>query len=289
MRALIALISLVAYGAQASQLDTRITAVEAASAQHEDVLVRAENNGRVLWANARDARMLQALRSASVSDQNLRISFDESSGVIKGVTALAPSKRDEAQARGRAVDKDDAYQPTMFQSVQQAQAYFNTMDGATKDDSQCYNRAHGWSFDLWNQYRINSLKIFIFFTSRYIREFRYKWWFHTSPMVLASGADRYSSEAVMDRSFTNGPVPVQTWTNIFMKNRVVCPTVRYYTEYSQHQEEQYCFLMKSIMYYRQPRDLELLESQGRYRSDWDYNELRQGRQQAFINWQRYNP
>lgn len=268
----------------ASVMETRIVDVEDNDAK---MMVLAETDGRVLWVNSEDKSLANAIESAAKTGRHLRIDYDDESGDVSGVVLLA--KKNEARvSSANSSNKDNGYQPTVFTSVQQAQSYFNTMDNQTKNDSQCYNRAHGWAYDLWNQYQINSLKIFIFFTRRYIREYRYKWWFHVSPMVLV-GERGYNTEMVMDRSFTNGPVNVRTWTNIFMKNRVECPHVRYYSQYNQNQEAQYCYLMKSIMYYSTPRDLEYLESRGRYENDWVYSELKAGRQQAFINWQRYDP
>lgn len=268
----------------AAVLETRIFDVETGE---ERAMVLAENDGRVLWIANSEGSMIRAFQAAVKSGRVLKVSFDGESGVVKSASTLA-RKVVEDERTGHAKFEVDEYRPTLFNSPQQAQSYFNTMDGQTKDDSQCYNRAHGWAYDLWNQYRINSLKVFIFFTRRYIREFNYKWWFHVSPMVLV-GSGGYNTEFVMDRSFTKGPTDVQSWTNVFMKNRAYCPTVNYYSQYRNNQEAQYCYLMKSIMYYSTPRDLEYLETRGRYEDNWDMNELRVGRKQAFINWQRYNP
>lgn len=273
------------HSAFAAVMETRIVDIES---DNDRMMVLAETDGRVLWVNAEDKLLTEAIESASRTGRHLRIDYDYEKGTVLGAELLPKKISADRESSVSSSNKDDGYQPTVFTSVQQAQSYFNTMDGQTKDDSQCYNRAHGWAYDLWNQYRINSLKIFIFFTRRYIREYSYKWWFHVSPMTLV-GERGYNTEMVMDRSFTNGPVDVRTWTNIFMKNRVACPHVRYYTHYSQNQEAQYCYVMKTIMYYSTPRDLEYLESRGRYETDWNYAELKAGRKQAFINWQRYDP
>lgn len=271
--------------ASAAVMETRIIDVDLDS---DRVMVMAETEGRVLWVNAADTTMVTAFESAAASESFIRVDYDLTTGTVNGAVLLN-KKVATSSARTTGVNKDgDRFQPTIFSSVAQAQSYFNTMDGQTKDDSQCYNRAHGWAYDLWTQYRINSLKIFIFFTRRYIREYNYQWWFHVSPMTLVGQSGR-NAEYVMDRSFTQGPVDVRTWTNIFMKNDANCPHVRYYTDYRNNQDAQYCYLMKTIMYYSTPRDLEYLESQGRYETDWVYSELREGRRQAFINWQRYNP
>lgn len=282
--ALLAII-LMPISAFSAVMETRIVDIES---DDNRMMVLAETDGRVLWVNAEDKLLSEAFETASQTGRHVRIDYDYEEGTVLGVELLAKRPDSDSSLSSGSSNKDNGYQPTVFSSTSQAQSYFNTMDGQTKDDSQCYNRAHGWAYDLWTQYRINSLKVFIFFTRRYIREYSYKWWFHVSPMVLV-GQRGQNYEMVMDRSFTRGPVDVKTWTNIFMKNNANCPHVRYYTDYSRNQEAQYCYLMKTIMYYSTPRDLEYLESRGRYETDWNYAELKAGRQQAFINWQRYDP
>jgi len=282
---LVSLLFSLSLAATAAVMETRVVDIDLDA---ERVMVMAETEGRVLWVDAADTAMIRAFETAVESERFIRVNYDSETGNVQGAELMNKVKRNAVPA-ARSTNKDiDQYNPTVFNSVQQAQSYFNTMDNATKDDSQCYNRAHGWAYDLWTQYRINSLKIFIFFTRRYIREFDYKWWFHVSPMTLV-GDRGYNTEYVMDRSFTRGPVDVKTWTDIFMKNKANCLHVRYYSEYSRNPEAQYCYLMKTIQYYSTPRDLEYLESRGRYETDWVYSELKEGRKQAFINWQRYDP
>jgi hypothetical protein len=138
------------------------------------------------------------------------------------------------------------------------------------------------------RYNVDSMKIFIFFTSRYIREYRYKWWFHVAPYVLIA-QNNMSVEHVMDVSFTNGPTLMRAWTDYFMQNNAPCASVNTYTEYRRNQEAQYCYLIRANMFYRSPRDLELLDTQGRQELGWNLSEVAEARRQAFRNWDRYNP
>jgi len=282
---IVGIFAVLSLSAQAAVMETRIAGVDAPAGEKK-VMILAETEGRVLWVNATEKVLVKAFSIAAESAAVLKVTYNVDSGMVESAQTLSKTLEESAPALNE--QKVDEYYPTVFRSRQEAQTYFNTMDNQTKDDSQCYNRAHGWAYDLFNQYRINSLKIFLFFTRRYIREYDYKWWFHVSPMTLV-GDRGYNTEYVIDRSFTQGPVEVQAWTNIFMKNRVQCPQVRFYSQYSQNQEAQYCYVMKTIMYYSTPRDLEWLETRNRYETDWNMEELRTGRRQAFINWQRYNP
>jgi hypothetical protein len=160
--------SFLSLGLHAAVLETRIVDVEV-EAGDDKVMILAESDGRVLWADAQDSKLVEAFKKASETGRYLRVNFDDAKGTVEGVVLLA-KRLDVAEAPSRSNNKDESFQPTVFNSLQDAQNLFNTMDNQTKNDSECYNRAHGWAYDLYTQYRINSLKIFIFFTKRYIRE-----------------------------------------------------------------------------------------------------------------------
>lgn len=271
------------FAAHATTMETQIVSIDAP--QNARVMIFAQADGRVLWADVRNTAMLDTFKTALAQNRLVRVNFEEEHGNVQSVKLLGQAAA-PMLPNASMMPKDAPY-PTVLPNMGQAQTLFNTMDNATKDESQCYNRAHGWAYDMFTQYNIYSIKIFIFYTKRYIREYDYKWWFHTTPGVLLS-TNQGITEMVMDRSFTTGPVTVKGWTDIFMKNGAFCPTVNRYSDYEQHQEDQYCYLMKASMYYRQPIDMKNLED-GIYRWGWNMQELRMGRQQAFIHWDRYNP
>jgi hypothetical protein len=135
---------------------------------------------------------------------------------------------------------------------------FSTMRTDTRRKSQCYNRAHVWTYEMSmktiNGSRLDLGKTFLFFTRSYIRQYRYKWWFHVSPYINANSELR-----VMDREYTRGPLPLQQWTDIFMHNDAKCKIVEYYADYHNNQEVESCYIIKSSMYYWQPWQVEGLE------------------------------
>lgn len=150
---------------------------------------------------------------------------------------------------------------------------FNTMRTDTKEDSQCYNRAHVWNWEIHNTFRINGQKphmgkLWIFFTTRYIREYNYKWWFHIAPFLKTS----YSREdLVLDRAFFKGPISQGQWSNYFMTNNAYCPEVYRYSDYEERQSSQYCYHIKTSSHYWQPWHIEQLEDLDRERTVWsDY-------------------
>lgn len=245
-------------------------------------------NGRVLWINQSNKALKDKIEHALHLFNSQHIEYDNDTGKIKRFIGTnqnsIPSKQEDSVHSILNV-----FEPTVFQTKSAAQNAFNSLDKRTKSDSQCYNRAHGWAYDLWRTRSVQSQKLFLFFTSKYIREYRYKWWFHVIPMVLISSTNGNPVEHTLDRSFTRGPLLVRTWTNIFMKNNAECRSVTWYDDYRQNQNAQWCYLIRATHFYRDPRDLKLLDRNGRQETKWNESEIRFSRRQAFIHWRRYNP
>jgi hypothetical protein len=270
----------------AAELKTRLVEVANPDNGDKEVMVFAESEGRVLWADALDTSMLGALTVAKDEGLHVALRFDDESGKIFAAELLevaADNEIDDAKSFEKSF-----FTPSVLNSVAEAQALFNRQDDNTKRWSQCFNRAHGWAYDMWRNSGVNSMKVFIFFTQRYIKEYRYKWWFHVSPFVMIQ-TESGAVEHVMDVSYTRGPVQMRPWTDKFMKNNAACPTVERYSQYRQNQWTQDCYLIKASMFYRTPSDLELLETQGRQEVNWNLNEVREARMEAFRNHRNYNP
>ncbi len=168
---------------------------------------------------------------------------------------------------------------TNLDSSYEAQELFSTQRTDTRQKSQCYNRAHVWSWELsqkyYNNRRIQTGKIWVFFTSRYIKNYRYKWWFHIAPYVHVN-----NEVAVMDKSFTSTPVSERAWTNRFVKSQEACPVVSKYTAYRKNQWAADCYVMKSSVFYWQPWQLENVEKRGTTKVDWIEREIRKAYKNA---------
>jgi hypothetical protein len=124
------------------------------------------------------------------------------------------------------------------------------------------------------------MKVFMFFTAKYIREYHYQWWFHVSPFTYVKANDEVS-ERVLDYYFMKEPVSMRTWSDHFIAPKTECPTVNHYSEYDQHQYDSYCYLMKVPMYYWQPQDLEKLEQDQTQRLNFVPDEI------SFAYWQGF--
>lgn len=169
--------------------------------------------------------------------------------------------------------------PSVLNSLAMAQMFFK--EARYKDkESQCFNRAHVWSYEWKKKYNVNTSKLFIFFTPRYIREHDFHWWFHVAPLVhVAIPPD--IKERVMDRKYQSGPVSIREWIDTFMEKGTSCRTVKTYSEYANYPESGDCFLIRADMYTYWPLDLELLELNGIRKTSWIEEELKQAYLDAF--------
>lgn len=162
----------------------------------------------------------------------------------------------------------DNFEPTVLRNAEEAGIHFKRMRTDTRRRSQCFNRAYVWNYELYKNYNIKSRKIFIFFTRKYIREYRYKWWFHVAPLTQVNMSGK-AQDVVLDREFSSSPQLPEVWKNDYMHNGAPCPEVKKYSDYSQNQDKEYCYFIKASMYYWQPLDLENLEERGEVINDWN--------------------
>lgn len=159
------------------------------------------------------------------------------------------------------------YEPTVLATEVDAKNLFNTFKRGANSWSQCYNRAHVWSYESKTKHQVNTMKVFIFYTRKYIREYDFDWWFHVSPFTYIAGTET-PEERVLDYRFTKAPATMKKWTDLFMRNKVECTSINRYSDYENNQEKAYCYLYRASMYYYQPLDLEALENTGKTKTDW---------------------
>lgn len=173
------------------------------------------------------------------------------------------------------------FAPTDLQSVEKAAAVFDSMlNDGEKRRSQCFKRAHMWSYDMWSKQNIQSEKVFIFFTQRFIQLNEYDWWFHVAPSVNVSGDDY-----VMDGAFFKKPTPIKEWASYFILSKnLTCPMVEKYQDYENNQWTKLCYLMKVPMFYFRPIDIKERDVKGIERNHWLLEELQDARR-AFKGWE----
>lgn len=82
--------------------------------------------------------------------------------------------------------------------------------------SICSNRAHMWANDLKNDHKIDSAKIFMFYTARSEQDSRSMWWYHVAPVINERGF-----LWVLDAGFPHAlqrPVTIPEWLESFSRS-----------------------------------------------------------------------
>lgn len=175
---------------------------------------------------------------------------------------------------------DPNYVSSVLSSLEWATKYFKESRYNPKD-SQCFNRAHVWTYEWHKKHKFNSSKIFLFFTQKYIRMHNFHWWFHVAPYVHVY-IDRKIRERVMDVKYTSGPTPVKDWIRKFIRlPEPGCLTVNTFSDYANFPENGNCYIMKASMYYYWPLDLENEELHGTMKASWVEEEVKISYEEAF--------
>jgi len=162
-----------------------------------------------------------------------------------------------------------------FTDKSRVDAVFKAQRTDTRKRSQCYNRAHVWSWEMRRFTEegrsVQPGKMWLYFTKKYIREYRFKWWFHVAPFIQI-----HRQDTVMDRKFLRGPIDRRGWTDFFIRPRTKCPVITRYSQYENNPYSGHCFLMRTSVHYYQPYQSENLENgRGRAQTGWQQWELKQ--------------
>jgi hypothetical protein len=262
-----------------------------------DVLV--SWNGRVLEASKDNQRILDLLEEARIS--GLEVNLDIESGaqfdllnnkeMITEVELLnfEVNNKNKNLTEGTAIAEHPmiGFEPTVVDSSDRANEIFKTLNTKTRRSSQCFNRAHIWSKSMWDNYKIKSMKIFIFYTKKFRSEISDKWWFHVAPMINVAGVN-----TVMDREFTRTPKTADQWEGIFT-GKLNTPGYRckkmdnistYFEDENYNNE--FCNIQYTSMYHWGPNDLQQAASESIIQTDWKNWKLRESSRQGFKRWRK---
>ena len=169
---------------------------------------------------------------------------------------------------------------TVLPSYASAQNLLKTFPNNDIQDSQCYDRAHSWSYLAYTRSNVKLQKAFLFFSDNYIERYRFKWWFHVAPYASLMMKGELT-ERIMDRKFSQAPLRMKLWTDIFMYNKVECKVVPLYTDYSEHPNEDDCYIIKTSIYQWQPKDLERFAHTGFQKTQFIEWEVRYALENAY--------
>lgn len=252
--------------------------------------VFATHEGRVYEVNAKNLNVLADLKEAVNSGNDVELDLNETnvstSGEITSVKLVAMGEMPQSLSDEEGLlNPLTGYTPSNVSSVEEAQKVFSSLNGKTKMFSQCFNRAHIWAKQMYDNFGISSEKILIYYTSKYRREVNGRWWFHIAPMVSVNG-ERY----VMDRSFTDAPVTTAQWEGIFNKltarTGYRCTKIKNISEYfnEKNMQNDYCNIQHTSMFYWEPNDMIELEKTGVQKLGWIDWEIKAAAREAFKRW-----
>ena len=95
--------------------------------------------------------------------------------------------------------------------------------------SQCFHRAEIWSYNLYRNYQVNAMKVFVFYTHQFKRAYKdmknkkFDWWFHVAPYVIVRDpATSAIKEYVIDPTFAETPLEMKPWTDMFVETHRKC-------------------------------------------------------------------
>lgn len=174
------------------------------------------------------------------------------------------------------VSRKSKFEPTVLSTMKEAHNIYQRMRADYQEKAECTNMAHVWAYEEFKSTGIKTQKMFLFFTRKYILEYRFPWWFHVAPAILVK-----DQQVILDRRYTTLPLDTKTWTNHFVLSGKECKQIQNYSTYWNYKHRvDDCFLMLGTMYDWQPRDLRLKE-QGVVKESFRLSDLRQAYQEAF--------
>lgn len=251
----------------ASSFRSRIHSIET---EEKDLppLIKFEN-GRVGFIRNKNNGQMKTLISALKKNIGLQIKIT-GKNTIESVRMITDLYEEDS----RDYERFFPFTPTNLNSDASALKIFNSMKKSTR--GECFSKAHVWAYEAFKKHKLESMKLFLFFTNRYIRKYNYKWWFHVAPMAYVKGNKR-----VLDRRYMSGPRMVKTWTDHFIKSKKSCPLVSLYSEYEDNQQSRDCYLLPTSMYYVSPKDIIKRDENGIEKSQFEERDLRRAYEDAF--------
>ncbi len=235
------------------------------------------SSGKVLKLNAEKRKDLNPLLKAMNDKKRITFDINADRTINSWETHPHSEKVKNQTAKGHF-----SFEPTILESLESVKKIFKDLRPNSTSWSQCFNRAHIWAYESHQKYQLYSMKVFLFFSSKYIRRYDYEWWFHVSPYTLDN--KEKITERVLDLNFAKSPLLMKAWTDIFMINKASCAVVERYSQYRQGQDKVDCHLIKTSMYYLQPLDLDKWERNGTEKINWNSYEIRRAYRNGFNVW-----
>ena len=230
------------------------------------------DNGRVAFIDAYKDDILTTLRQHDVN-QVINVSVDKKNNIY--AVRVGDSKIEDKESEAFYTEP---FTPTIVKNTNEALKIHNSMRRDYTLSGECYNRAHIWTVEAKKKSDANLMKIFMFFTEKYIRKYKFHWWFHVTPMVYVGSL---KSPRTLDRRYTSGPRQTKTWSDTFVKSKKACKIVNKFDDFYLNQKTQDCYHIYTSMYYVKPRDIEKRDLTGIEKTEFIEREVTKAYKNAF--------
>lgn len=240
----------------------------------EEHLIKFDNS-RVAFVAHDDEDLLQALEISRKEQVHIEVMRDRRNTILSAKSLETKKSEDDFQYDSSRRDLIP-YKPTVFNYYNSALNIMSKMRTDYNKDGECYSRAHVWAYEEFKRSGLRSKKLFLFFTNRYIRNYRFHWWFHVTPMTYVG-----SNMRTLDKKYASQPVLTKTWTDIFIRTKRTCPLVKLYNTYALNQESQDCYLISDSMYSLIPRDIEKRDLSGKIKESFIARDVERSYRDAF--------
>ena len=161
------------------------------SKKTERLLVLSAADGRIYKTNKtkENAELMKSLIGTIV-----KLDF-QVSGSEAIISSIRPAYSNEVDEKTHDLNHFQynqlrTFAPTDLQSYEKANQLFqNMLNDGDRSRSQCFKRAHMWSYDMWSKLGVYSQKIFMFYTKRYQILEEFDWWLQRvlPPVALVVG------------------------------------------------------------------------------------------------------
>lgn len=233
------------------------------------------DNGRVAFVEAHETDLLTSLITSEENQKIVDIQVNEENSIYAASTTGSASAFENREGWNT---KTEPYVPSVLTNWNSALHIFNKMRKDFTPKGECYNRAHIWSYEEFQRTKLNSMKIFMFFTESYIRRYRYHWWFHVTPMTYVSNLN---SPRTLDRRYTTGPRQTKTWSDVFIRSRRACKEVKKFDDFWLNQQKEDCYHIHASMYYVIPRELEKRDLTGVEKTEFVESQIKRAYKNGF--------
>lgn len=235
------------------------------------------DNGRATFIDNSKSDLLTSLQTSHDKNHFLKIHVDSSNKVYAVQNIGSVNEQEEDESEGSALEVTP-FKPAVVKNTNEALRIFKRMRRDYTKSGECYNRAHIWSVEEYQRSGLNTMKIFMFFTEKYIRKYNYHWWFHVTPMVYVGSTN---SPRTLDRRYTSGPRQTKTWSDGFIKSKQQCKKVKKFDDFFLNQKTRDCYHIHTSMYYVKPRDIEKRDLTGVEKTEFRESEIQKAYKNAF--------